>query len=274
VLSLIVFKKKIGSIKTRTTISQRRRDFSLFAQNTTSDNSSHYFLTMMKIALAVLTFFFLLPQKVIAFHVDPSQLRARKTFLVRDPPPSQHIRHEDQLPPEAYTDEERRWRFPEEPYVRTVLDDDDVLPRALTDQERTWRFPQRNLVRTEPTVQPYRDEERMRQPPYDYTRHQDVLPDGMDDEDRFWWGIEDSLYLEDIDEFDDPPIVQPSMEYDDSPMFRRPFSRFTRHPHSIGNDDDLGGIGTMLEDDRLTWLAENTNKFLEDDNGDMYLGTC
>ena len=230
----------------------------------------------MKIVLAALTFFFLLPQKVITFHVDPSQLRARKTFLVRDPPPSQYIRHEDQLPPEAYTDEERQWRFPEESNVRPN-EEDDVLPgEPFSDQQRTWRFPQRNMVRTEPTVQPYLDKERMRQqPPYDYTRHQDVLPDGMDDEDRFWWGIEDNLYLEDLYEYDhDPPIVQPAMDYDDTPMFRRPFSKFIRHPHSIGNDDDLGATSTMLEDDRLTWLAENTNKFLEDDNGDLYLGTC
>jgi hypothetical protein len=221
---------------------------------------------MMKVILAILTFFFLLPQKVMAFHVDPSQ----KVFSMRDAPPTQHIRHEDQLPPEEYADEDRRWGFPTESNVRPLLD--ERTPQTLTDQDRTWRFPPTNWVRSRPTVQPYLDEERMRQPRRDFVRHEDMFPDGLEDEDRIWWDHEDSLYLEDIDEFE-PPVVQLSMDYDE-PMFRNPFAKFSRHPHSINTDGDFSGIGTMLEDDRLTWLAENTNKFLEDDNGDSYFGSC
>ena len=47
-------------------------------------------------------------ENCLCFHIDSSPEHARKTYLSREQNPNQ-IRH-DQLPPKAYTDDDRSWR--------------------------------------------------------------------------------------------------------------------------------------------------------------------
>jgi hypothetical protein len=196
----------------------------------------------------------------------------RKTFVFQRTKEPTHIRHEDQLPPEAYTDQDRRWRFPDASFMRG---EKSPLP-SLTDQDRTWRFPDQHSIRSSSTIEPYLDEERIDwvTPGQEFLRREDDFPAALQDEDRFWWktGDFDDLLLEDDDEI---PVVQPYMESEDR-IFRKPSSKFIRHPHSLGEFEGEY-IHTMEDDDRLSWLTESTERLLMEEGdllGDDYVGTC
>jgi hypothetical protein len=200
------------------------------------------------------------PMQGLCFHVDSSPERTRKTYLKREQKPSL-IRHEDQLPPKAYTDEDRSWRFPKRSLVRPV---GDTTLSNMTDQERLWRQPAPNMVRHTPYVGKYLDEDRMwRKPSREIARHENSFPpDTLKDEERLWWKGENFEHLQledDEDDFFDADMAGHSIG--DRHLFRRPTSKFSRHPRSMSEfDDDI--VSTMVEDDSLGWLTESTNKLL------------
>ena len=211
-------------------------------------------------------------ENCLCFHIDSSPEHARKTYLSREQNPNQ-IRH-DQLPPKAYTDDDRSWRFPQRNYVRAV---GDTKLSSLASQERL-RQPAPKLIRTAPSMGTYLDEDRMwRKPGQTLTRKKDCLPpETLKDEERFWWKGEnfEQLLLEDNEEFTMHDSA--SQHAGGGNLFRRPTAKFSRHPHSKGEFDD-NAASTMVEDDSLGWLTESTHKLLMDDEdvaGDSLVGSC
>jgi hypothetical protein len=230
---------------------------------------------MKIVALLSLQLFFL--RQLYAFHVDSSPELARKTFLKRVEEPD-HIRHGDMQ--QAYTDKDRQWRFPDPSLMRPI--GETALP-SLTDQDRLWHFPTSNVVRHTSSLGSYTDQDRMwGMPRSELMRHDDSFPPTLKDDERLWWKGEDFEHL--LREDDDEDSVDWSREVFHSfssatqsdkmeNLFRRPGARFSRHPHSVGKFDDEV-VSTMLEDDVLGWLTENTNTILSDDMGDDFMGTC
>lgn len=210
---------------------------------------------------------------VDGFRVDCSPEHTHKTYIKRVLQPSQ-LRKDDKQPPQAYTSQDRTWRFPETSSVRPI---GDTTLTTLTNQDRLWRMPDPKQVRhSSTTMGEYTDQDRMwRNPHYKLTRHEAQLPESFKDDERFWWRDDKTFYnllleemgddLKDGDQVRPQPLSEPSKN-----LFRRSPARLSRHPHSF--DDhmrqfDADVVSTMTEDDRFGWLTENTHKLLSEEEG-------